>query len=54
MDIRKIIQRRIRSSEGGVAFTGDLNAVVSANVGQRPEPAAEDPATEESEEKESE
>jgi hypothetical protein len=54
MEIRKVIQRRIRSREGGVAFSGDLNAVVSANVGPPSEPAAEEPATEESEEKEPE
>ena len=36
MQIRKVIQRRIRRRGGGVDFAGDVNAVVSANVGERP------------------
>jgi hypothetical protein len=43
MEIRKVIQRRIRLREGGVDLRGDVNAVISANVGPRSEPAAEKP-----------
>jgi hypothetical protein len=32
MEIRKVIQRRIRKSVGGVDLASDVNAVVSANV----------------------
>jgi hypothetical protein len=32
MQIRKVIQRRIRKSGGGVDFASDVNAVISANV----------------------
>jgi hypothetical protein len=35
MQIRKLIQRRIRRSLGGVDFQGDVNAAVAANVGER-------------------
>jgi hypothetical protein len=42
MEIRKVIQRRIRLQDGGVDFRGDLNAAISANVG-RPGPPAEKP-----------
>jgi hypothetical protein len=35
MQIRKVIQRRIRRSGQGVDFAGDLNAAISANVGER-------------------
>src|SRR3954466_1412098 len=34
MQIRKIIQRRIRRSAGGVDFMGDVNAAISGNVGE--------------------
>ena len=34
MNIRKIIQRSIRSSRGGVNAVGDIDAVISANVGK--------------------
>jgi hypothetical protein len=33
--LRKVIQRRIRRSASGVDFAGDLNAAISANVGER-------------------
>lgn len=32
MNIRKIIDRRIRHSRGGIDVVGDINAVISANV----------------------
>jgi hypothetical protein len=35
MNLRAIISRRIRTSGGGVRAVGDVNAVVSANVGER-------------------
>jgi hypothetical protein len=35
MQIRKLIQRRIRHSANGVHFVGDVNAAISANVGER-------------------
>ena len=34
MNLMKIIQRRIRHEGGGVNAAGDVNAVVSANVGE--------------------
>jgi hypothetical protein len=34
MNIRKIIQRRIRSSGGGVNAVGDVDAAISANIGK--------------------
>jgi hypothetical protein len=34
MNIRKIIQRKIRSSGGGVNAVGDVDAAISANVGK--------------------
>jgi hypothetical protein len=34
MQIRKVIQRRIRRSANGVDFTGDINAAISGNVGE--------------------
>jgi hypothetical protein len=34
MQIRKIIQRRIRRSANGVDFIGDVNAAISGNVGE--------------------
>jgi hypothetical protein len=34
MQIRKIIQRRIRRSADGVDFIGDINAAISGNVGE--------------------
>jgi hypothetical protein len=53
MNIQKIIQRRIRLREGGVDLSGDVNAVISANVGKRSEPAAEAHSTRTTERKES-
>jgi hypothetical protein len=35
MNVRKLIQRRIRRSSGGVQVDSDVNAVVAANVGER-------------------
>ena len=35
MDIRKIINRRIRHSGDGVDVVGDVNAVIAANVNER-------------------
>jgi hypothetical protein len=35
MQIRKLIKRRIRRSGNGVDFVGDVNAAISANVGER-------------------
>jgi hypothetical protein len=35
VQIRKIIQRRIRHSSENVDFAGDVNAAISANVGER-------------------
>ena len=35
MQIRKIIQRRIRRSSEGIDLVGDVNAAISANVGER-------------------
>jgi len=35
MQIRKVIQRRIRRSSDGVDVVGDVNAAISANVGER-------------------
>ena len=35
MQFRKIIQRRIRRSGEGVDLVGDVNAAISANVGER-------------------
>jgi hypothetical protein len=34
MQIRKIIQRRIRRRADGVDLIGDVNAAISANVGE--------------------
>jgi hypothetical protein len=34
MQIRKVIQRRIRGASDNVDFVGDLNAAISANVGE--------------------
>ena len=34
MQIRKLIERRIRRSGGGVNVDSDVNAVVAANVGE--------------------
>jgi hypothetical protein len=40
MQTRKVIQRRIRHAASGVDLASDINAVVSANVGERkPTPA---------------
>jgi len=35
VQIRKVIQRRIRRSGNGVDLVGDVNAAISANVGER-------------------
>ena len=35
MQIRKVIQRRIRHASHGVEVAGDVNAAISANVGER-------------------
>jgi hypothetical protein len=35
MQIRKMIQRRLRHSSEGLDFAGDVNAAISANVGER-------------------
>lgn len=35
MNIRKIISRRIRKQGQNVDLAGDVNAVISANVGER-------------------
>ena len=35
MQIRKVIQRRIRRTSDSVDFVGDVNAAISANVGER-------------------
>jgi hypothetical protein len=35
MNFRKVISKRIRRQEDGVQIAGDVNAVVSANVGKR-------------------
>jgi hypothetical protein len=35
MTFRRIFSKRIRREEDGVQVAGDINAVVSANVGQR-------------------
>lgn len=35
MNVRKIIQKHIRRTVGGVDVASDVNAVVSANVGER-------------------
>jgi hypothetical protein len=35
VNIQKIIQRRIRRRSEGVDFVGDINAAISANVGDR-------------------
>jgi hypothetical protein len=34
MNVRKIINRRIRHSDDGVDVVGDINAVISANVNE--------------------
>jgi hypothetical protein len=34
MNIRKVIQRRIRHSGDGVDVVGDINAVIAGNVGE--------------------
>jgi len=35
MQIRKLINKRIRHSDGGIDVAADVNAVISANVGER-------------------
>ena len=35
MQIKKIIQRRIRKHANGVDVVGDVNAAIAANVGER-------------------
>jgi hypothetical protein len=34
MQIKKVIQRRIRRASEGVDFVSDVNAAISANVGE--------------------
>jgi len=34
MNVRKLIQRRIRHSSSGVDIAGDINAVIAGNVGE--------------------
>jgi hypothetical protein len=34
MQIRKVIQRRIRRNADGIDVVGDVNAAISANVGE--------------------
>jgi hypothetical protein len=34
VNLKKIIQRRVRHTGGGVTAAGDVNAVVSANIGE--------------------
>jgi hypothetical protein len=36
VNLRKIIQRRIRSRKGGLNAAGDVSAVIAANVGEKP------------------
>jgi hypothetical protein len=35
MQIKKIIQRRVRKHGNGVDVVGDVNAAIAANVGER-------------------
>ena len=35
MNLRKVISKRIRRQDDGVQIAGDVNAVVSANIGER-------------------
>lgn len=35
VNVRKLIQKRIRGSIGGATIDGDVNAAVAANVGER-------------------
>jgi hypothetical protein len=35
MQVRKIIQRRIRRSSNGVDLVGDLNAAIAGSVGEQ-------------------
>jgi hypothetical protein len=35
MQIRKLIERRIRQRTGGVDLDADVNATVAANIGER-------------------
>jgi hypothetical protein len=35
MRIQKVIQRRIRRTSDAIDFVGDVNAAISANVGER-------------------
>jgi hypothetical protein len=35
VDVRKIIRKRIRRQQDGVQIASDVNAVISANVGER-------------------
>lgn len=34
MNVRKIIQKRIRRDDGGVHIVGDVNATIAANVNE--------------------
>lgn len=40
MNIRKVINRHFRRTDNGVQAAGDVNAVISANVGERSGSAA--------------
>ena len=35
MNVRKIIQKRLRGAAGGTRFDSDVNATIAANVGER-------------------
>jgi hypothetical protein len=35
MNVRKIIQKRLRGAAGGTRFESDVNATIAANVGER-------------------
>ena len=35
MQVRKVIQRRIRRAGEGIDLVGDVNAAISANVGEK-------------------
>jgi hypothetical protein len=53
MNLQKFIQRRIRLRKGGVDLSGDVNAVISANVGKPAQQAAAEPSNRTNERKES-
>jgi hypothetical protein len=35
MQLRKVIERKLRHNRGGIAVDSDVHAVVAANVGER-------------------